>query len=204
VSGTDWTAERVLAEPAPGIRMRSLFDTVKAATAIAPDELAILLPSRPMKPAWRRSAPGLPGPQAAGRPRASRHLPAPLRSHRRLGHGRPRRTPGHRRHPDRRPLRAAARARGIPRPAPSADGDDCPLWFVKHGNHADVQAGITVVQALRADPDPLVHKPVGIYLAHAGDRLPHLLTELLDKHGKAIPRAAYRIAVRERRLPGAD
>ena len=34
-----WTAERVLAELTPGMRMRILFDTAKAATWIAPDEL---------------------------------------------------------------------------------------------------------------------------------------------------------------------
>jgi hypothetical protein len=36
---TEWSAERVLAELAPGMRMRTLFDTAKTATAIAPDEL---------------------------------------------------------------------------------------------------------------------------------------------------------------------
>ena len=79
-----------------------------------------------------------------------------------------------------------------------------PLWFVKHGEHADVEAGTTIAQVLHADLDPLVHKPVGIYLAHAGDRLPDLLTEFLDEHGNAMPRAAYRIAVRKRRLTSAD
>jgi hypothetical protein len=44
-----------------------------------------------------------------------------------------------------------------------------------------------------------VHKPVGIYLAHAGDRHPDHLTQFLDDHGPAMPRAAYRIAVRKRR-----
>ena len=78
------------------------------------------------------------------------------------------------------------------------------LWFVKYGDHTDVAAGATIAQVVHADSDPLVHKPVGIYLAHAGDRLPDLLTEVLDEHGKAMPRAAYRIAVRKRRLTGAD
>lgn len=56
-----------------------------------------------------------------------------------------------------------------------------------------------VGEALHADPDPIVDKPVGIYLAHAGDRLPERLTAFLDEHGEAMPRAAYRIAVRKRR-----
>ena len=40
--------------------------------------------------------------------------------------------------------------------------------------------------------------PVGIYLAYAGDRMPERLTEFLDQHGEAMPRAAYRIATRKR------
>ncbi len=56
---------------------------------------------------------------------------------------------------------------------------------------------------LHADPDPLVHKPVGIYLAHAGDRLPDRLTEFLDRYGADMPRAAYRIAIRKRRAAAA-
>jgi len=73
-----------------------------------------------------------------------------------------------------------------------------PLWFVKYGHDADVEAGIAIAEVLHADPDPLVHKPVGIYLAYAGERLPGRLTEFLDRHGKAMPRTAYRIAIRKR------
>jgi 3-methyladenine DNA glycosylase AlkD len=73
-----------------------------------------------------------------------------------------------------------------------------PLWFVKYGNHADVEAGIAVAEVLHTDPDPIVHKPVGIYLAHAGDRVPDLLTAFLARRGSAMPRAAYRIATRKR------
>ncbi len=74
-----------------------------------------------------------------------------------------------------------------------------PLWFVKYGARTDVEAGIAIAEVLHADPDPLVHKPVGIYLAYAGDHLPERLTEFLDQHGEAMPRAAYRIATRKRR-----
>ena len=74
-----------------------------------------------------------------------------------------------------------------------------PLWFVKYGNHTDVEAGITIAEVLHADPDLVVHKPVGIYLAYAGDRLPERLTEFLNQHGEAMPRAAYRIAIRKQR-----
>ena len=47
-----------------------------------------------------------------------------------------------------------------------------PLWFVKYSDDADVAAGYAVAEVLHADPDPVVHKPVGIYLAYAGERLP--------------------------------
>ncbi len=70
---------------------------------------------------------------------------------------------------------------------------------MKYGNHTDVEAGITIAEVLHADLDPLVHKPVGIYLAYAGERLPKRLTEFLDQRGKAMPRGAYRIAIRKRR-----
>ena len=74
-----------------------------------------------------------------------------------------------------------------------------PLWFVRYGNRQDVEAGIAIAALLHADADPLVHKPVGIYLAYAGERLPDRLTEFLDEYGDAMPRPAYRIAIRKRR-----
>jgi hypothetical protein len=74
-----------------------------------------------------------------------------------------------------------------------------PLWLVKYGDPPDVEAGIANAEVLHADPDPLVHKPVGIYLAYAGERLPERLTEFLDQYGDAMPRPAYRIAIRKRK-----
>ena len=56
MSGSEWTAERVLAELTPGMRMRSLFDTAKAATWIAPDELEKLFAEPSYEPGWLRSA----------------------------------------------------------------------------------------------------------------------------------------------------
>ena len=42
MNGAQWTAERVMAQLTPGMRMRDLFDTAKAATKIAPEELEAL------------------------------------------------------------------------------------------------------------------------------------------------------------------
>ena len=121
MSGTDWTAQRVLDALTPGMRMRTLFDTAKAAAGIPDDEREKLFHERSYE------------------------------------------------------------------------------WFVKYGDDQDVEAGLAVAELLHADPDPLVHKPVGIYLAYAGDRLPDRWTEFLDQHAEAMPRAAYRIATRKRR-----
>ena len=72
-----------------------------------------------------------------------------------------------------------------------------PLWFVKHGSDADVLAGFEVAAELHPDGDPLVHKPVGIYLAHAGQRLREQLLTFLAEHEDAMARPAVRIARRK-------
>jgi len=73
-----------------------------------------------------------------------------------------------------------------------------PLWFVKYSGDDDVEAGFGVAEALHADPDPVVHKPVGIYLAYAGERLPARFDRFMADHGADMPRPAYRIAMRKR------
>jgi hypothetical protein len=72
-----------------------------------------------------------------------------------------------------------------------------PLWFVRHGSDADLAAGFALAAVLHADPDPLVHKPVGIYLAHAGDRDRDALLAFLDRHEPAMARPAARLARRK-------
>jgi 3-methyladenine DNA glycosylase AlkD len=199
VGDTEWTAQRVLAELTPGMRMRSLFDTAKAATDIAPDELEKLF----AEPSYEA--------------RMAAFCILDFQARRRLGDLELRDT--YLRHHDRiddwgMVDRAAPRVIGAsltggpydllhelaasPDPHRRRTAMTAPLWFVKYGNDTDVEAGIRIAEALHADPDPVVHKPVGIYLAHAGDRLPELLTDFLDRHGKTMPRAAHRIAVRKR------
>lgn len=72
-----------------------------------------------------------------------------------------------------------------------------PLWFVRHGTDADVLAGFAVATALHADTDPLVHKPVGIFLAHAGERTRPQLLRFLAEHENQMPRQAVRLARRK-------
>ncbi len=200
MSGTEWTAGKVLAELTPGMRMKVLFDTAKAATFIAPDELETLF----AEPSYEA--------------RMAAFCILDFQARRRLGDLELRDT--YLRHHDRIDAwdmvdRAAPRVVGAtltggpydllrelaasPDPYRRRTAMTAPLWFVKYGAEADVEAGIAIAEALHADPDPLVHKPVGIYLAYAGDRLPDRLTEFLDRHGEAMPRATHRIAIRKRR-----
>ena len=72
-----------------------------------------------------------------------------------------------------------------------------PLWFVKYGSDADVEAGFGVAERLHADDEPVVNKAVGIWLAHAGDRQPERLFAFLDAHEDAMARPAARLARRK-------
>ena len=74
-----------------------------------------------------------------------------------------------------------------------------PLWFVMHGDDADLAAGYALAARLCGDPDPVVHNAVGIFLAHADGRDPARLDAFLAGHGDAMPRPAYRLATRKRR-----
>jgi 3-methyladenine DNA glycosylase AlkD len=205
VSGTEWTAERILAELTPGIRMRILFDTAKAATWLAPVELETLFA------------------QPSFEARMAAFCILDFQARKRLGDLELRDT--YLRHHDRiddwgMVDRAAPRVIGatvtggpydlLHELAASSDpyrrrtAMTAPLWFVKYSDDADVEAGLAIAEVLHSDPDPLVHKPVGIYLAYAGERLPERLTEFLDRHGEAMPRAAYRIAIRKRKAAAED
>ena len=72
-----------------------------------------------------------------------------------------------------------------------------PLWFLKHGSDADVEAGFGIARLLHADPEPVVHKAVGIWLAHAGDRQRERLLAFLEEHETAMARPAVRLARRK-------
>ena len=72
-----------------------------------------------------------------------------------------------------------------------------PLWFVKHGSDADVEAGFEIAALLHADAEPVVHRAVGIWLAHAGDRQRGRLLAFLDEHEAAMARPAVRLARRK-------
>ncbi|HEY6533439.1 MAG TPA: DNA alkylation repair protein [Acidimicrobiales bacterium] len=69
-----------------------------------------------------------------------------------------------------------------------------PLFFVRSGSDKDLAAGFDVAAMLSADPEPVVHNAVGIFLKHAGTRDPHALHRFLDDHAAGMARPALRIA----------
>ncbi|WP_460714219.1 DNA alkylation repair protein [Nocardioides dilutus] len=199
MGGTEWTADLVLAELAPGMRMKLLFDAAKAATAIAPDELDKLFEEESYEA------------------RMTAFCILDFKARKQTGDLGLRDT--YLRHHDRIDAwdmvdRAAPRVVGAtlvggpydllhelaasPDPLRRRTAMTAPLWFVKYADDPDVEAGYVIAELLHADPDPLVHKPVGIYLAYAGERLPDRLDAFLESYGDAMARPAYRIAVRKR------
>lgn len=69
-----------------------------------------------------------------------------------------------------------------------------PLWFVRYGGDDDLAAVFRVAALLAADPDPVVHRAVGIALKHAGARAPRAVEGYLEQHAAAMPRAVVRAA----------
>nr|WP_269449764.1 DNA alkylation repair protein [Auraticoccus cholistanensis] len=82
-----------------------------------------------------------------------------------------------------------------PQPLRRRTAATAPLYFVRSGSESDLAGGFAVVAALAADPEPVVHQAVGIFLKHAGERVPLLLSSFLDRHAATMPRAAVRLAV---------
>jgi 3-methyladenine DNA glycosylase AlkD len=70
-----------------------------------------------------------------------------------------------------------------------------PLWFVRYGTDDDLRALFPIAGLLARDPDPVVHKAVGIALKHAGGRDAAAVERFLAEHAEQMPRAAVRSAV---------
>lgn len=77
-----------------------------------------------------------------------------------------------------------------------------PLHFVAAGSDDDLAAGFALADRLAADPDPLVHKAVGIFLKHAGTRDPVALHRVLAERAASMARPAVRLAVEK--LPAGE
>ncbi len=70
-----------------------------------------------------------------------------------------------------------------------------PLWFVRYGSDADLAQVLPLAALLASDPDPVVHRAVGIALKHTGARDPAAVRAFLDEHRATMPRAAVRLAM---------
>ncbi len=88
---------------------------------------------------------------------------------------------------------------GSPDPLRRRTAMTAPLGFL---GTDDLGAGFELAALLAADPDPLVHKPVGIFLKHASAHDLARVTAFLDEHAGEMRRPAVRLAV-ERLAPGA-
>ena len=80
-----------------------------------------------------------------------------------------------------------------------------PLHFVRAANEDDLAEGFAIAARLADDPDPVVHRPVGIFLKQAGTREPIDLHRFLTDHAASMRLPALRLAVEkldpdERRL----
>jgi 3-methyladenine DNA glycosylase AlkD len=70
-----------------------------------------------------------------------------------------------------------------------------PLYFIHNGSDDDLATGFALASRLADDPDPTVHKPVGIFLKHASTRDPSRVQRFLDDHAATMARPAVRLAV---------
>lgn len=70
-----------------------------------------------------------------------------------------------------------------------------PLFFVRSGSAVDLTAGFDIAQRLMADPEPVVHNAVGIFLKHAGPRDPNRFREILETGAPRMARSALRLAI---------
>ena len=70
-----------------------------------------------------------------------------------------------------------------------------PLYFVKKGSDEDLAGGFAIAAMLVSDPDPIVCKPVGIFLKHAGTKGPDSLRDFLAEHAASMPRPSLRLAI---------
>ncbi|GHJ53071.1 hypothetical protein Nm8I071_23780 [Nonomuraea sp. TT08I-71] len=201
-----WTADRVMAElrarglvdPSGGIAMKELFGVAKAARDLALPAVEALL----AEPSYAARMAGVCvlDLQARRRPGQPELVDAYLRNHDRIDDwGMVDRAA---------PWVVGSAVTGGPydllhdladsaEPIRRRTAITAPLWFVKYGSDADVEAGFAIAERLHADPEPLVNKAVGIWLAHAGDRQRDRLLGFLGEFASAMARPAARLARRK-------
>ena len=69
-----------------------------------------------------------------------------------------------------------------------------PLLWIRHGSAEDLAEVFPLAARLAADPEPVVFKAVGIALKHTGARAPEAVIAFLDEHGDTMGPAVVRAA----------
>lgn len=70
-----------------------------------------------------------------------------------------------------------------------------PLYFVRGGTQEDLAVGFDLAERLLADPEPVVHNAVGIFLKHAGQHDPQRFRAILETGASRMARPALRLAI---------
>ncbi len=185
-------------EDAFGLRMRDLFATAKAHTGIDLADVEALLDH----PAYEPRMAAFCILDFKARHRLTDHQHAQLceiylRRHDRIttwdmvDRAAPRVVGGHLAGRDPAPLHELAQASD---PLRRRSATTATLQFVTAGNATDLAHGFAIAGHLAADPEPVVHNAVGIFLKHAGTRDPDALHDFLHTHAAAMPRPAIRLA----------
>jgi 3-methyladenine DNA glycosylase AlkD len=186
-------------EPAIGVRMRELFDAAKAARAMPLEQVAALF-ADPRYEArlgavcvldFKAKAPRV----GADERRAyyelwMAHLDR-ITTWDMVDRGAPSVLGGHLLGRPLDPLVELARAA---QPVRRRTAITAPLWFVRHGGDDALAPVLDLAALLADDPDPVVHKAVGIALKHLGGRDPAAVARFLDAHAAGMARAAVRLA----------
>ena len=73
--------------------------------------------------------------------------------------------------------------------------DRITTWDMVDRSAPRVVGGFAIAARLAEDPDPTVHKPVGIFLKHASTRDASRVQRFLDDHATTMPRPAVRLAI---------
>lgn len=185
-------------EPAFGLRMKVLFDTAKAHTDLPLDEVERLLDHPAYEP--RMAAFCILDFKARRRIDDDTHRSLHdlyLARHDRIttwdmvDRSAPRVVGGYLVGRDLGVLHALA---GAADPLRRRTAITAPLSIVWSGSDEEVTECFRIAASLADDPDPVVHKPVGIFLKYAGQRDPAPLLAFLDSHAARMPRPAVRLA----------
>lgn len=92
-------------------------------------------------------------------------------------------------------LSALRRLASSPRPIERRTAITAPLFFVKFGDDDELTRSFVIAAQLASDPETVVHKAVGIFVKHAGRRLPEQQRIFLECHAAVMARPGLRLAI---------